>query len=72
MEPRGCNRWQSAANRLSAERAKQAKTVATGCHQLRAKLHGKQAQTGTMAVQRSGKRVQDFPGERAGRMNVGR
>jgi hypothetical protein len=38
MEPRGCNRWQSAANRLSAERAKQAKTVATGCHQLRAKF----------------------------------
>jgi hypothetical protein len=35
-------------------------------------LHGKEAQTGTMAVQRSGKRVQDFPGERAGRMNVGR
>jgi hypothetical protein len=32
----------------------------------------KSAPSGWAAVQRSGKRVQDFPGERAGRMNVGR
>ena len=31
MEPRGCNRWQSVANRIAAETAKQAKTVAVGC-----------------------------------------
>src|SRR5438105_15229754 len=34
MEPRGCNRWQSAASRLSVGVAKQAKTVAVGCDQL--------------------------------------
>jgi hypothetical protein len=32
----------------------------------------KSTRSGWAAVQRSGKRVQDFPGERAGRMNVGR
>jgi hypothetical protein len=42
MEPRGCNRWQSVAIRLSAETAKQARTVAIGCHRLREKFHGKQ------------------------------
>jgi hypothetical protein len=47
MEPRGCNQWQSAANRLSAEGPKQAKTVATGCHQLRAKFHGKEGVDGS-------------------------
>src|SRR5437667_5376568 len=43
MEPRGCNRWQSAANRLSAQtaetRQKPLPWVATGC--LR-RFHGKQ------------------------------
>src|SRR6266498_1157598 len=28
MEPRGCNRWQPAANRIGADAAKQAKTFA--------------------------------------------
>ena len=31
MEPRGCNRWQPAANRIGADVAKQAKTFALGC-----------------------------------------
>src|SRR5436309_3118109 len=39
MEPRGCNGWQSAANRMRAEAAK---TVAVGCDRLRAKFHGKE------------------------------
>ena len=42
MEPRGCNRWQPAANRPALETAKQAKSVATGCHRLRREVHGKQ------------------------------
>ena len=42
MEPRGCNRWQSAANRLSAKRRKHAKTVAVGCDRLPETFHGKQ------------------------------
>jgi hypothetical protein len=43
MEPRGGNRWRSAANRLGAKAGKKAETVATGCHQLRRKFHGKGA-----------------------------
>src|SRR5438876_4615086 len=46
LEPRGCNGWQSAANRMRAEAAKQAKTVAVGCDRLRAKFHGKQGVCG--------------------------
>jgi hypothetical protein len=42
MEPRGCNRWQSAASRLSAGRPKQAKTVAVDCDQLPKRAHGKE------------------------------
>jgi hypothetical protein len=42
VEPRGCNRWQLAANRSDAETAKQAKSIASGCHQLPEKFHGKQ------------------------------
>ena len=34
MEPRGCNRWQSAANQLTAGAAEQAKTVAVDCDQV--------------------------------------
>src|SRR5213080_2544485 len=34
MEPRGCNRSQSAAHRRSAKAAEQAETVAVGCDQL--------------------------------------
>ncbi len=32
MEPRGCNWWQSAANRSTLKPQKQAKSVAAGCH----------------------------------------
>ena len=34
MEPRGRNWWQSAENRPALETAKQAKSVAAGCHRL--------------------------------------
>src|SRR5947207_11232828 len=34
MEPRGCNWWQSAANRSGARTEKQAKTVAVCCDRL--------------------------------------
>src|SRR5215211_4322777 len=40
MEPRGCNRWRSVANRPVSKTRKQAKTVAVGCHQLRKTFHG--------------------------------
>ena len=46
MEPRGCNRWQSAANRRALETQKQAESVAAGCHQLPEKFHGKQGVCG--------------------------
>jgi hypothetical protein len=42
MEPRGCNQRQSAANQLSAKRAKDGKTIAAGCDQLRQGAHGKE------------------------------
>src|SRR5438874_2679529 len=47
MEPRGCNRWQSAANRLSAKRRKHAKTVAVGCDRLPETFHGKEGVDGS-------------------------
>jgi hypothetical protein len=47
MEPRGCNQWQSTANRLSAEAAKQAKSVAIGCHRLLETFHGKEGVDGS-------------------------
>ncbi len=31
MEPRGCDRWQSLANRIGGERRKEAKNVAMDC-----------------------------------------
>src|SRR5437588_2989371 len=42
MEPRGCKRWQSVANRRIAETAKEAKSVATGYDRLPEKFHGKE------------------------------
>jgi hypothetical protein len=47
MEPRGCNRWQSDANQVSAKGRKQAKCVATGCHQLPETFHGKEGVDGS-------------------------
>jgi PRC-barrel domain len=43
MEPRGCNRWQSTANRRDSEAAKTRETHATGCRRLpeKAGWHGK-------------------------------
>ncbi len=35
MEPRGCNRWQAVANRVTAEAAETSLSVATGCNRLR-------------------------------------
>jgi hypothetical protein len=43
MEPRGCNQWQSAANRTAAKGAKTSQTVAMGCDQLPRAAHGKGA-----------------------------
>jgi hypothetical protein len=39
MEPRGCNRWQSLANPSREKTAKQAKSVAAGCHRLPETFH---------------------------------
>ena len=47
MEPRGCNRWQSAANRLSAETAETRQTVAVGCDRLPEGAHGKEGVDGS-------------------------
>lgn len=46
MEPRGCNQWQSAANRMVAKGAKQAKTVAVVCDPLARAAHGKEGVSG--------------------------
>jgi hypothetical protein len=54
MEPRGCNQWQSTANRLSAEAAKkEAKSVAIGCHRLLETFHGKEGSTFRVLRQRT-------------------
>jgi hypothetical protein len=51
--PVGCNQWQSLANRIGAEPAKQAKTVAVGCNQLPQRAHGKEvARLGDAALAR--------------------
>jgi hypothetical protein len=42
MEPRGCNWWQSVANRPALEPRKQAKSVAAGYHRLPREVHGKE------------------------------
>ncbi len=55
MEPSGCNRRQSVANQIRAEPAKQAKPVATGCHQLRETFHGKQGVSGSSSEEGSAK-----------------
>ncbi len=47
MEPRGCNRWQSVANRTARKPPKQAKTVAVGCERLPRKRHGKEGVSGS-------------------------
>ena len=47
MEPSGGSRWQSAANRLSAEARKEAKTIAAGCNQLPFGAHGKEEVDGS-------------------------
>src|SRR6266540_1339874 len=47
MEPRGCNRWQSAANRPPSKPQKQARYVATGCHRLPREVHGKEGVDGS-------------------------
>jgi len=47
MEPRGCNRWQSVANRMGAEAAKTSQTVAEGCNRLPEKFHGKEGVDGS-------------------------
>src|SRR5438128_2182753 len=45
MEPRGCNRWQSAANWPRPKLAKQAKTVAVDCNQLPQSFDGNEEST---------------------------
>ncbi len=47
MEPRGCNWWQSVANRIGAEAAKSSQTVAVGCHRLPNGAHGKEGVSGS-------------------------
>src|SRR5436190_5555717 len=55
MEPRGCKRWQPSANRLAIESAKQAKSVAIGCHQLPREVHGKEGVDGSSPSEGSAK-----------------
>ena len=52
MEPRGCNRLQSAANRTGPETTKQAESVATGCHRLPETFHGKEGVDGSSPSER--------------------
>src|SRR5256885_15536060 len=47
MEPRGCNRWQSAANAPRSKTAETSQSVATVCHQLPEKFHGKEGVDGS-------------------------
>jgi hypothetical protein len=47
MEPGGCNRWQSVANRRSARTAKQAKTIGVCCDRLPHAAHGKEGVSGS-------------------------
>jgi hypothetical protein len=47
MEPSGRNQWQPVANVGARKRQKQAKTVATGCHQLPIGAHGKEGVDGS-------------------------
>ena len=55
MEPRGCNRWQSAANRSGARTEKQAKTVAVRCDRLPSGVHGKEGVDGSSPSEGSAK-----------------
>ena len=71
MEPRGCKRWQSSANRGAAEAAETSETVATGCHPLPEKFHGKQGlcgglppfEGGTLSQREGVKPAERFGGE---------
>jgi len=47
MEPRGCNRRQSVANRIALAPQKQGKIVATHCDQLPLRAHGKEGVDGS-------------------------
>src|SRR5436190_21977012 len=47
MEPRGCNRWQSVANRLSAETAETRQNRCRGCDRLPETFHGKEGVDGS-------------------------
>src|SRR5438094_1811110 len=47
MEPRGCNWWQSTANRTGAEAPKTSKTVAIRCDRLPREVHGKEGVDGS-------------------------
>ncbi len=58
MEPRGCNRWQSVANQVGPEPAKQAKSVAVDCHRLPEKFHGKEGVDGSSPWEGSAKAPQ--------------
>src|SRR5947207_15172740 len=46
MEPRGCNCWQSAANRSGPRTEKQAKAVAVCCERLPPRFQGKECDEG--------------------------
>jgi hypothetical protein len=52
---RGCNWWQTVANRPGTQGAKQAKTVAVGCHPLRKGAHGKEGVDGSSPSEGSAK-----------------
>jgi hypothetical protein len=58
MEPRGCNRSQSAANQKAAEPQKQAKSVAAGGHRLPESFHGKEGVDGSSPSEGSAKTPQ--------------
>src|SRR2546429_2785314 len=53
MEPRGCNWWQSTANRTGAEAPKQAKTVAVLCDRLPREVGVRDERPGDAAVRRA-------------------
>jgi hypothetical protein len=59
MEPRGCNRWQSAASHAVARTAEIGKTVATGCHPFPEKFHVREGVDGSSPSEGSAKAPHD-------------
>src|SRR5438034_11004755 len=60
MEPRGCNPWQSAANRPKAETARTSEIHCHRLHRLRATFHGKEGVDGSSPSEGSAKAPQSL------------